>query len=107
MSIPTIKFTFSVPEPLEYKWFVGNLTATDLPGKDISPKGLQITQIVAMCVGMFAMGLTVDLKKMLQILKRPWECVQVNSNYCNHTFINRLSYSSVTHLDYTSFTLYS
>ena len=69
--------TLSVPEPLEYQWFVGNLTAADLPGKDISPRGLQITQIVAMCVGMFAMGLTVDLKKMLQILKRPWECVQM------------------------------
>lgn len=69
--------SLSVPEPLEYQWFVGNLTAADLPGKDISPRGLQITQIVAMCVGMFAMGLTVDLKKMLKILKRPWECVQM------------------------------
>ena len=77
ISILLLNPSLSVPEPLEYQWFVGNLTAADLPGKDISPRGLQITQIVAMCVGMFAMGLTVDLKKMLKILKRPWECVQM------------------------------
>jgi len=77
ISIFLLNPSLRVPEPLEYQWFVGNLTAADLPGKDISPRGLQITQIVAMCVGMFAMGLTVDLKKMLKILKRPWECVQM------------------------------
>ena len=76
---------FSVPTEEEYGWFLGNMTS--IPGAKIDPKALQVIQIVAMVIGMLAMGLgkgflsskllkmkikAVDLQAMVRILKRPW-----------------------------------
>ena len=46
---------FSVPTEEEYGWFLGNMTS--MPGAKIDPKALQVMQIVAMVIGMLAMGL--------------------------------------------------
>ena len=43
-----------------------------MPGAKIDRKSLQIVQICAMVIGMLAMGLAVDLRTMVKILKRPW-----------------------------------
>ena len=50
---------FSVPTEEEYGWFLGNMTS--IPGAKIDPKALQVIQIVAMVIGMLAMGLGKDI----------------------------------------------
>ena len=62
-----------MPSAEEYGWFIGNLT--ELPGAKINAKSLQVVQICAMVIGMLAMGLAVDLRAMVKILKRPWGVV--------------------------------